>query len=177
MSLTTDTPDNRREKLKKLREHHQHLLDKLGVPDAVFIPKMAYRPYGKSEIHISFFLSEINKGEDIYTEFTSKELVSEDPTRTLYKWKFNPHFEEEYDKTDPHPSSGHIRYLIPVGELVPIKEDKIESVKEEKQAELKFDIPDPESDLPVSQMTIRDLAAILLKKPVSNKKWLNKLIE
>jgi len=58
-----------------------------------------------------------------------------------------------------------------------IKEDKIESVKEEKQAELKFDIPDPESDLPVSQMTIRDLAAILLKKPVSNKKWLNKLIE
>jgi hypothetical protein len=31
-------------------------------------------------------------------------------------------------------------------------------------------------DAPLDQVTIRDLAAIMLKKPVSNKKWLNDII-
>jgi hypothetical protein len=35
---------------------------------------------------------------------------------------------------------------------------------------------DPDLDAPLSQITMRDLAAIMLKKPVSNKKWLNDII-
>jgi hypothetical protein len=31
-------------------------------------------------------------------------------------------------------------------------------------------------DCPLSEMTLRDLAAILLRKPVSNKEWVNKLL-
>ena len=62
MISTTDKPEDKREKLKKLREYHQPVLNKLGVPGAYFIPKMAYRPYGKTELHIAFFASEINKG-------------------------------------------------------------------------------------------------------------------
>lgn len=169
---TTDKPEDKREKLKKLREYHQPTLNELGIPDAEFIPKMAYRPYGKTEKHIAFFASEISKGEDIYVEFTSKDLVPEDPERRLYKWRFNPHFEEEYEKTEPNPTTGHCRYLVPVEELTIVKVNK----KEEGQVAIKFELPNSDNDLPLDQMTIRDLAAILLKKPVSTKEWLNEII-
>ena len=62
---TTEKPEDKREKLKRLREFHQPVLNELGVPDAVFFPKMAYRPYGKTELHIAFFASEKNE----YNEF------------------------------------------------------------------------------------------------------------
>jgi hypothetical protein len=174
MSISTsDKPEDKREKLKKLREFHQPALDALGVSDAVFLPKMAYRPYGKNDLHIAFFASEISKGEDVYTEFASKELVPEDPERKLYKWRFNPHFEEEYEKTDPNPTTGHVRYLVPVEELTIIKAP-------EKPANLDNldlrEIPDASDDLPMDQMTIRDYAAVHSWKPVSRKKWLNDLI-
>lgn len=171
MSISTaDKPEDKREKLKKLREFHQPLLDQLGIPEAVFLPKMAYRPYGKNDLHIAFFASEISKGEDVYTEFTSKELVPEDPERKLYKWRFNPHYEEEYDKTEPNPTTGHVRYLVPVEELTVLQE-----VKQESQLNLDA-IPDANDDLPMDQMTIRDYAAIHSWKAVSRKKWLNDLI-
>jgi hypothetical protein len=38
-------------------------------------------------------------------------------------------------------------------------------------------LPDPEKDPLISELTIRDLAAILLQKPVSNKEWLNNIIK
>lgn len=174
MISTTDKPEDKKERLRKLREFHQPTLDRHGVPDAIFIPKMAYRPYGKTDIHISFFASEINKGEDVYVEFASKDLIPEDTERRLYRWNFNPHFQEEYDTTEPNPQTGHVRYLVPVDELVLIKRNPDpEPQKEEEE----FDnLPDPNADLPVNQMTIRDLAAILLKKPVSRKPWLNEII-
>ena len=176
---TTDKPEDKREKLKKLREFHQPLLTEVGATDGLFIPKMAYRPYGKTELHIAFFASEISKGEDVYIEFTSKELVPEDPERKLYKWRFNPHFEEEYEKTDPNPQTGHVRYLVPVDELIIIKSEKKERVLEAAQpvqSEINLELPDPNLDQAFDQMTIRDLAAILLKKPVSHKPWLNEII-
>jgi hypothetical protein len=174
MSLSTvSKPEDKRTKLKKLREFHQATLNEIGEPEARFIPKMAYRPYGKTELHIAFFESEINKGDDVFVEFTSKELEPEDPKRTLYKWKFNPHYAEEYEQTEPNENTGHVRFLVPVEELKVIKE----YTDSENQASFNFDdLPDPETDLPIEQITIRDLAAILLKKPVSNKKWLNEII-
>lgn len=173
MISTTDKPENKKERLRKLREFHQPTLDKHGVSDAIFIPKMAYRPYGKTDIHISFFASEINKGEDVYVEFASKDLVPEDTERRLYRWNFNPHFQEEYDTTEPNPQTGHVRYLVPVDELVLIKRNP----DPEPEPEPEFGkLPDANLDLPVNQMTIRDLAAILLKKPVSTKPWLNDII-
>jgi hypothetical protein len=176
---TTDKPEDKRDRLKKLREFHQKTLDTIGVSDALFIPKMAYRPYGKTELHIAFFASEINKGEDVYVEFTSKELVPEDPERRLYKWRFNPHFEEEYEKTDPHPVTGHFRYLVPTEELVYIKmvdETPVPPVIE-TIVPREFDLVDANTDLPLDQLTIRDLAAIMLKRPVSQKPWLNEIIK
>jgi hypothetical protein len=180
MLSTVDKPEDKREKLKKLREFHQIEFEKLGVPNAVFIPKMAYQPYGKTEKHIAFFLSEINRGEDVYVEFCSKDLDPEDPKRTLYKWLFNAHYQTEYDVTEPHAVTGHVRYLIPVAELVVVKvnipEETI-SEAEEKAADIEFSLDNPdEGDIPMNQMTMRDYAAIHLKKPVSRKKWLNDII-
>lgn len=175
MSISTaDKPEDRREKLKKLKEYHQPTFDANGIVNPTFIPKMAYKPFGKTEVHIGFFMNEISKGDDVYVEFTSKELVPEDPERRLYKWRFNPNFQEEYEQTEPNPQSGHTRYLVPINELIviprPTQQQSIQQV-------LNLDeIPNPDDDLPYNQMTIRDYAAIHLGKPVSRKKWLNDLI-
>jgi hypothetical protein len=173
MISTTDKPEDKKERLRKLREFHQPTLESNGVSDALFIPKMAYRPHGKTDLHIAFFASEINKGEDVYVEFTSKDLIPEDTERRLYRWNFNSHFQEEYDMTDPHPQTGHVRYLVPVDELVLIKEAKKDVKKKDEDV---FILPNANEDLPMDQMTIRDLAAIFLNKPVSTKQWLNDLI-
>jgi len=162
---TTAKPEDKKEKIKKLREYHQLTLDGIGASEASFIPKMAYRPTGKTDLHIGFFESEINKGEDVFVEFTSKELEPEDPERNLYRWRFNPHYAEEYEllKTADGKSQ---RYMVPVSELIAIP-----------KADKNFTIADPDQDQPINQMTMRDLAAILLKKPVSHKEWLNKIIK
>lgn len=172
---TTATPEEKRERLKKLREHQQPLLNAIGAPDAYYIPKMAYRPIGKSEIYVSFFPSELSRGVDVYTEFASRDYIPEDLERRLYRWDYNPHYDEEYEKTEPT-DSGQFRYLVPVSELILIKHpEKVETPK--IQTKMSFDLMDPNTDAPFDQLTIRDLAAILLKKPVSNKDWLNKLIQ
>jgi len=176
MSLTTkSTSVNRQEKTEELIKHHDWKFKIIQEENPLFIPKCAYFPKGKTEMCLGFFQSELRKGKDIYTEFTSIDLEPEDPSRTLYKWRYNPHFEEEYDKTEPSANSTtSVRYLIPVSELIKIE------IQQEESAPSAFpdfdEIIDPDSDAPLSQITVRDLAAIMLKKPVSNKKWLNDLI-
>ena len=128
---------------------------------------------------MGFFKSELSKGEDIYTEYVSIALESEDPTRTLYKWSYNSFYDEEYETTDAN-ANGHVRYLIPVSELIKIKpETKTETKSTETQGLFPDfdDLMDSDLDAPLSSLTVRDLAAILLSKPVSNKKWLNDLIK
>jgi hypothetical protein len=171
---------NRKHATLDLLKHQQWIFDRLSIENPVYIPKCAYRPYGKQELHIAFFESEVAKAEDIYTEFVSITLESEDPERVLYKWKHNPFYKEEYDTTEPN-SQGHVRYLIPVSELITIKPEKIITEKRNPENKDLFpdfdDMLDPDTDAPLSAMTVRDLAAIMLKKPVSNKKWLNNLIQ
>jgi len=45
----------------------------------------------------------------------SIDYESEDPKRTLYLWKHNNHWEEEYELIES--SSGFQRHIIPVAEL------------------------------------------------------------
>ena len=176
MSLSTKvTSGNRQEKTEDLIKYHDWKFKLLQDDSPLFIPKCAYIPKGMSELHIGFFASEVKKGKDIYTEFTSIDLEPEDPNRTLYKWRFNPHYDEEYERTEPA-ANGHFRYLIPVSELIKIEFDQ----QEVNQTSLfpDFDeIMDPDQDAPFNQITIRDLAAIMLNKPVSQKQWLNEIIK
>ena len=114
------TPQERKDKVAKLKEEHEDYFLKTGIKNALYIPKMAYRPGGKDELHVSFFPSELEKNKDVYTEFVSIEYDSEDPKRTLYLIKHNPHWKEEYELIKS--SSGFERHLIPVSELKAIND-------------------------------------------------------
>ena len=119
MSLSTGGL-NRKEKTEELIKHHEQNFIMNGVENPVFIPKCAYQPRELNELHMGFFESELRKASDIYTECVSIQLDPEDPDRKLYKWRYNPHFAEEYPTTEPN-ANGHVRYLIPVSELIEIK--------------------------------------------------------
>ena len=180
MISTTDQSEDRKENLKKLKEFHTKTINELGVSSFFLVGKMAYLDKGKKVI--SFFQSEISKGQDIFIEFTNRFNVPEDANRVLYRWRFNPHFEEEYDKTlESDPSK--VRYLVPIDELKVVKKYSpaviisTTQTETEKETDFEFSMPDPEKDPLISELTIRDLAAILLQKPVSNKEWLNNIIK
>jgi|TARA_R100001463_G_scaffold55937_2_gene107756 hypothetical protein len=145
------TPTERKEKVAKLREEHEDYFQKSGNINALYIPKMAYRPSGKDELHVSFFPSELGKEKDIYTEFVSIDYETEDPKRTLYLIKHNPHWKEEYELITSN--SGFERHIIPVSELKVIndvvsRENKI-TTKSVEVAEKIFNnmkIPNPETE-------------------------------
>lgn len=164
---TNETLD-KKAKIEELKSYHKKTFAKMGVSNPFYSPKMSY--FDSGERVVSFFPSEVEKGEDIYTEFVSRNYDSEDPTRTLYKWKYNPHYASEYRTTTPASEMQTIRYIVPVEELI------VCSFEDEFPAD-EFDMPDPDQDLPIDQLTIRDLAAILTGKPVSMKKWLNEIVK
>jgi len=109
------TPEERKRKIAELKQQHDEYFNSNELQDAAYIPKMAYRPPGKDELHISFFPSELERNKDIYTEFVSIEYDAEDPKRTLYLHKYNPHWKDEYEIIES--SSGFQRHIIPVSEL------------------------------------------------------------
>ena len=122
------TPAERKLKVAELRKEHEDYFKNNNLENALYIPKMAYRPSGKDELHVSFFPSELKKEEDIYTEFVSMDYECEDPKRTLYFIKHNPYWEEEYEIHESR--SGFQTHLIPVSDLKVLK-DVTSKVKEE----------------------------------------------
>ena len=169
------TTEERKKRIQELYEYQMTKFMQENVAEPLFIPKMAYKPAMKDEKHITFFASELERAEyydvpkNIYTEFISSEYIPEDPKRTLYKWVFNPHWRTEYDIIEATESIQE-RFMIPVSELRIVNLEKAEPVK----------VPTLDlgpTDEPFNMLTIRDLAAIMLKKPVSNKQWLNEIIK
>ena len=137
------SPEERKNVVAELRKEHEDYFKSIDSPNALYIPKMAYRPSGKDELHIGFFPSEMNKNVDIYTEFVSIDYVSEDPKRTLYLLKFNPHWEEEYELITSN--AGFERHIIPVSELKVINDINSRNNIEEKIQELSnYELPSPE---------------------------------
>ena len=152
------TPTERKAKVSKLKEEHEDYFQKSGNTNALYIPKMAYRPSGKDDLHVSFFPSELEKKEDIYTEFVSIEYDSEDPKRTLYLHKYNKHWKEEYELITSN--SGFERHLIPVNELIVIND--ITSRKEEVKTIFEIDdLPNPDDLTKNSQEWLKRIAIAL----------------
>ena len=133
------TPQERKAKVLELRKEHEDYFQTAGNINALYIPKMAYRPSGKDELHVSFFPSELQKGKDIFTEFVSIEYASEDPKRTLYLLKHNAHWAEEYETVTS--SSGFERHIVPVSELRAIND----VTDRNKPPVTKNLVPDPEN--------------------------------
>ena len=109
------TPTERKQRIADLKKEHEFYFQTEGKNNVLYIPKMAYRPSGKDELHVSFFPSELEKDQDIYTEFVSIDYEIEDSKRTLYSIKYNPHWKSEYELITSN--SGFQRHLIPVSEL------------------------------------------------------------
>ncbi len=132
------TPTERKKKIEDLKAEHTNTLS--AIENALYIPKMAYRPAGKDDLYISFFPSELQKNKDIYTEFVSIDYDSEDPLRTLYKYKANQHWKDEYELVTSN--SGFERHLVPVSELQIVND--INSRSSKKETKEKFFLPDPD---------------------------------
>jgi hypothetical protein len=188
--MSVPTTD-KREKLKQIKAFHQATLDALNISSVPVISKMAFQPSGLMEKHVGFFESEVSKGDDIYLEFGSKDLSPEQvpgfPLRSLLKWRYNPNFREEYPTSDPDPITGHKRYFVPISELILVTKPEPKMLRtitspevkteerESNASELAMTPPD-EVDPLTKDMTIRDYAAIHMRKPCSKKEWLNQLI-
>lgn len=174
------TPDERKQKVNKLKEEHEDYFQKSGNVNALYIPKMAYRPKGKDDLHVSFFPSELEKDKDIYTEFVSIDYDTEDPKRTLYLHKCNPHWKSEYELVTS--SSGFQRHLIPVSELKVINDITSrsgESVIEKPKfiadvTKTLFDLPNPDANSPTALVDkLEDINQTL----ITLTKVINKLIK
>jgi hypothetical protein len=145
------TPAQRKTKVAKLKEQHEDYFQTEGKKNALYIPKMAYRPSGKDELHISFFPSELENEVDIYTEFVSIDYDTEDPKRTLYLHKYNPHWKSEYELITSN--SGFVRHMIPASELKVVNDAATKAIskfststigKEKPEVSTIFDLPNPE---------------------------------
>ena len=147
MAITTE---ERKQRTSELKEEHEDYFQISGNVNALYLPKMAYRPSGKDELHVSFFPSELEKEEDVYTEFVSIDYVSEDPKRSLYLLHYNPHWKSEYELITSN--SGFQRHMIPVSELKVVNDVVAAPVKPKfSTASVKstsidiFNIADPEA--------------------------------
>jgi alpha-galactosidase/6-phospho-beta-glucosidase family protein len=179
------TPQERKDATAELRKKQQPIFDALGIPDAKYIPKMAHHVSGLNGIHMGFFESELNHGEDVYTEMVSIMMESEDPTRTLYKYRYNPHFKDELVPSDEVISKS-TRYYVPMDELevviMPANAKKKAGrppkavAKEENKTPIRTIVVDSTEDLPMEAMTIRDYIAIHTGNPVSAKPWINEIV-
>jgi len=194
MSKLTPTPKERNAATLELRKKHQPIFDALSIPDARFIPKMAHHVKDLNGLHMGFFDSELNHGQDVYTEMVSIMMESEDPSRTLYKYRYNPHYKTELATVEGAASS--TRYYIPLDELevvempdVPVKRgrgrprksttdiaaNKV-TVFREPIRTVVTESDDEVEDQLMEKMTIRDYIAIHTGNPVSTKSWINKIV-
>jgi len=111
----------RQENTKILMATHLPTFKRLKIPDPYFIAKSAWAPPGEP-LKMQFFPNELKQGRDIYIELSDFNAVSEDPTHTLYKLKFNPFYTEEYPLEQKTSKSGNDYevYIVPIEELVAI---------------------------------------------------------
>jgi hypothetical protein len=182
----------KRDRVIELMIHHKPLFVKEGVSNPKYNPRLCYMHKGVRVV--SFYAKELAGSQDIYTEFCDRNLVPEDPDRTLWKWIFNPEFETEYELSTAHPDTGDRRFIIPISELLDVKKyhsqkEKMEEASACTPTTVTVDpITKPEPvivepnttavvDMPYDAMSIRDYAAIQWKVPVSQKDWLNELIK
>jgi len=161
---------------------------------------------GRKSECIRFFPSEISKNQDVFVElFDWYDNPYEEGYRNLYRlknkpnWKTAPNFCVEVTLKNDGTPLPTPTYAVRVADLELISRNKIETaypemtkksakIEEKPQQTLEFakvDMGAFEEELPFTEkedahyanMTIRDIYCIVNKTPLSNKKWLNTLID
>lgn len=187
----------------------QPLFSELKIDSPTFGAKLCYMGKefstdGTREACVRFFPSELNSGNDYFTELFDWDQYYFTPNhRTLYKLPSNPHWKSEPDKyveipSDKLPTStfavrlsdlevvnkSDVKSLIPVmnnGKPIQgtINASLFDSLTEQVDPfnEESFDEAFTEKeDNHYTSMTVRDLYCMIQNVPMSNKKWLNQLI-
>lgn len=167
-------------KTEELRKYHEEVLSKYTNP--YFVIKTAVRY--KNQQCVVFFKSELSKG-DVFLELVDTSLHPE-INRTLYRYPYNEFWESEYETVE----NAQDKYYVPVEELhtVPTKEALSATVEKKK---ISFGLNPNRSttaktevsyqlgilDQPASSLTIRDLIAIIHRRPVSKNQELNDFLK
>jgi hypothetical protein len=157
------TKEEKDSKIQDLFDSHQDYFNYSGLIlglNCKFAPKMFHFKKGRVEEGkvIGLFKSELKDNLPIYIVKVNKEYDLEE--EGLYLYNVDEHYSTNYEQDD----SG--RYLVPVSELTQIHYKPVEkNVKIESE------------DCDLSEMTLKDYAAIHLKKPCSEKEWLNNIIK
>lgn len=179
--------EDRTQKIKRMTEYHEPAFHMLNEDNPSFYAKNPF--IWNDEQHISLMKNELICNV-FYTELVDKNYDPLDPNRTLYRFRGNPNYVNEYfSKIEVGKTGEYKRYFVPLHELEKVDlstlfpEDKPKVVKEFSSPKLtlpfveEVDDRNDEEDALMSKLTIRDHAAIQWKLPVSNKEWLNKLIK
>ena len=176
--------------LNTLKQRNEQNFKKLGLMNPHFNIKFAYIPKHREDMVVSMFPSEMDYADGIYLELTNGENYPMYDEPVLYKLRHNPFYKQgEYEiiPADPSRNKNAETYLVPISELELVagnpKPGFLETliVKKSPFSDIKLDKKPIETfsegeDNHYSELTVRDLAAIFLKTPVSNKKWLNQVI-
>lgn len=164
----TLTPAEKKEKIQLHRDFHTALLNEYNVPDADFNVKLVFTNNNNKVVGI--FPNEFKKENGFYIEFVDNKLDPTDPERKVYRLEARENYESVYNIL----TSG--AYAVPIEELKEVQPKK-QPTHQPVQLDPNFLTDNSKTtDEGYTKMTIRDLAAILWQTPVSNKSWLNQLI-
>jgi hypothetical protein len=167
-------------KLETIRDHHQSLINDLGINRTDFNMKMPFYDQ-QGRMVVGIFASEFRKEKGFFFELINRSLDPADPERKVYRVPPSSSYEEEYELNEKG------SYLVPLEELRVVNEQAVaisklsavtasDKILSKKVVEA-YKAPAPMEDAPYSEMTIRDYYAIQSGKPLSAKVWLNELIK
>jgi hypothetical protein len=164
----TLTAAQKKEKINNHREYHRQVLEHYRVPDADFNVKLVF--YDKGQKVVGIFPNEFTKKNGFYIEFVDKALDPTDPERKLYRLPPIENFENVFGML----SSGS--YAVPLENLEEVKPVTFKKITQEINLE-GIQEGSVKQDDHINKMTIRDFAAIIWQRPVSEKPWLNDMID
>jgi hypothetical protein len=193
MRNTRPTTEERNQIINEMKEFHKNTFSLLKVDSSKsFYPKATFN--WKDGLYVSLYERELT-ASSFYTEFVDDFYNPKDSVkRKIYVWKGNKEHINEYYKKD---EATYSRWFVPADEFEEINvtsialksqtgglstkslSEKPKAAKVSVESLPPFELDDDdteEKDAPMSKMTIKDQCAIQWKMPVSDKKWLNNLI-
>lgn len=182
-----------KEKFAQLRKAFEPYFNSIGEPDAVFLGKMQYQYASpgsdQKQAVISFWerdfvKTEYQNGKDLYIELVdgNNNRISEE--LILYRYPNNPRWEDPSEGLETAVYKGYTKYVLPLYELQEVYRGvegeqlitKTPPNIHKSEPQLNIFADDSNLDGYINEFTMRDLIAVTYKKPISNKIWLNSLI-